>query len=273
VRLDLHVHSTASDGSWSPEAVVRGAAAGGLDVIALTDHDTVAGHAAAATTGREVDVQVVPGIEVSSTYGEGRDVHILGYFVDLESPILQAYATRASGRREERMREMLALLSEQGIEVAFSAVEAAAGPDRGVIGRPHLARALVEAGHASSIPDAFAKLIGDDCPAFVPTHLLSPVEAVQLILASEGVPIWAHPPGDLVDPLLPELLRAGLRGLEVYRPRHGRAEVLRYENICRSSSLLMSGGSDWHSPEGGSALGDFFVTGDEVAGLLSIGGI
>jgi len=272
LRLDLHVHSTASDGSWSPEAVVRGAASGGLDVIALTDHDTIAGYAPASVTGREVDVQVIPGIEVSSTHA-GRDVHILGYFVDPGSARLLDYTDRASGRREERMREMLVRLAEQGIDISFPAVEEAAGPDRVVIGRPHLARALIAAGHASSIPDAFNRLIGDNCPAFVPTHLLAPTEAVELVAAAGGVSIWAHPPGDLVDPLLPSLVKAGLRGLEVYRPRHSRSEVLRYEGICRTSGLLMSGGSDWHHPDGGSALGDFFVSNDEVGKLLAVGGI
>ena len=272
MRLDLHVHSTASDGAWSPEAVVRGAAEGGLDVLALTDHDTIAGYSAAADVGREVDVQVVAGIEVSSTF-DGRDVHILGYFVDPASPALLGYSDRASRRREERMREIIDRLGEQGIDVAFEAVEAAAGPDRVVIGRPHLAKALVEAGYASSVPDAFDRLIGDDCPAFVPTHLLVPTEAVELVTEAGGVPIWAHPPRDLVDPLLPQLLESGLRGLEVYRPRHRRSEVLRYEQICRSSGLLMSGGSDWHSPDNGSTLGDFFVTGDEVEGLLTLGGM
>lgn len=272
MRLDLHVHSTASDGSWSPEAVVRGAATGGLDVIALTDHDTIAGYAAAAAVGAEVDVQVLPGIEISSTH-EGRDVHVLGYYVDVTSQELLAYTRRAGSRREERMREILVKLAEQGIVVPFEAVEAAAGPERVVIGRPHLARALVSAGHVTSVPDAFDRLIGDHSPAFVPTHILGPTEAVELVLAAGGVPIWAHPPGDMVDALLPVLLGAGLRGLEVYRPRHGRADVLRYEGICRSAGLLMSGGSDWHSPDAGSALGDFYVSSDEVEPLLAVGGL
>lgn len=251
---------------------MRGAAEGGVDVIALTDHDTVAGYAAAAEVGRQVGVEVVPAIEVSSTHGR-RDVHILGYFVEPDSQALLDYTGRASGRREERMRAMLERLGAQGISLAFGAVEEAAGPDRVVIGRPHLARALVDAGYATSVHDAFGRLIGDDHPAFVPMQLLTPVGAVELVASAGGVPIWAHPPADLVDPLLPELRRAGLRGLEVYRPRHGRSDVLRYEGICRSSGFLMSGGSDWHSPEGGTALGDFFVTGDEVADLLEIGGI
>jgi hypothetical protein len=272
VRLDLHVHSTASDGAWPPEAVVRGAAAGGLDVIALTDHDTTTGFAAAEAVGRTLDVQVIPALEVSSSHG-GRDVHVLGYFVDPDGHELQGYAARARGRREERMREMVERLRAERVDVAYADVERAAGPGPVVIGRPHLARALVAGGFASSVQDAFNRLIGDERPAFVPTALLDPVGAVQVVLGAGGVPIWAHPPGDLVEGLLPTLVDAGLRGLEVYRPKHVRADVLRYESICRSRGLLMSGGSDWHSPDGGTSLGTFFVSADEVEGLLAAGGM
>ena len=272
MHLDLHIHSTASDGLWSPEAVVRGASKGGLDVIALTDHDNMAGFAAAAAVGREVDVEVVPALEVSSTQ-QGRDVHVLGYFVDPDARSVAEHATRAGRRRHERMHQMLERLRTRGIVVPFSAVEEAAGPARDVVGRPHLARALVAAGYASSVPDAFDRLIGDQHEAFVATALLEPAGAVELILAAGGVPVWAHPPGDLLDGLLPSLVRAGLRGLEVYRPRNHRADIARYQGICRTSGLVMSGGSDWHSPEGGAALGDFHVTADDVAPLLTAGGM
>ena len=272
MRLDLHMHTTASDGSWSPAAVVKGAVAGGLDVIASPDHDTTAAVVPAQTAAADLRLQVIPGIEVSSTH-EGRDVHVLGYFVDLDAAPLMAHGVRAGLRREDRMKEMVERLRVRGIDVTYEAVERAAGPDRVVIGRPHLARVLVEAGHATSSWDAFDRLIGDESEAFVPTHLLDPVGAVELILASDGIPIWAHPPGDMVDGLLPTLKEAGLRGLEVYRPRHKRSQVLRYESICSSAGLLMSGGSDWHNPDHGSALGDFHVSGDEVEGLLQAGGM
>ncbi len=272
MKLDLHLHTTASDGAWSPEAVVAGAAAGGLDVISITDHDTTAAVAPAQEAARDLSLQVIPGVELSSTH-EGRDVHILGYFVDLGADRLVAHGRRAEARREERMREMIARLSEQDIDVSFQAVERAAGEDRVVIGRPHLAAALIEAGHASSVPDAFARLIGDEHPAFVPTALLEPAGAVEIVLDAGGIPIWAHPPGDLIDPLLPGLKQAGLRGLEVYRPRHRRSEVLRLESICRSAGLLMTGGSDWHTPDGGSALGDFWIEAGEVERFLEAGGM
>ena len=171
------------------------------------------------------------------------------------------------------MLEMIARLAKQGIEVDYAAVEEAAGPDRVVIGRPHLAKALMAGGLALSVEDAFDRLIGDAHPAFVPTHLLTPVEAVEVILGGGGVPIWAHPPADLLDGLLPPLLDAGLRGLEVHRPKGHRTEPTRNERICRERGLLVSGGSDWHSPAGGTSLGDFYVTADEVEGLLAAGGM
>lgn len=270
MRLDLHIHSTASDGFWSPEAVVRGASKGALDVIALTDHDNIGGFASADAVGRELNVHVIPALEVSSTH-QSRDVHVLGFFVDPDARALAEHATRAGRRRHERMHQMLERLRARGIDVPFAAVEEAAGPARNVVGRPHLARALVAAGHASSVPDAFDRLIGDQHDAFVPTAMLEPAGAVDVILAAGGVPVWAHPPGDLLDNLLPGLVRAGMRGLEVYRPRNHRTDIARYEGICRTSGLVRSGGSDWHTPEGGAALGDFHVTADEVEGLLAAG--
>ena len=270
MRVDLHIHSSASDGAWSPEAVVRGAAAGQLDVIALADHDTVAGFAAADRVGEEIGVRVVPALEVSSTYRHV-DIHVLGYFVDPGAASLAAHTERAGRRRQQRMAEMIERLRTQGVHVTYAAVEEAAGPARDVIGRPHLARALVAAGYATSVPDAFDRLIGDGHSAFVPTALLDPIGAVEVVKGAGGIPVWAHPPAALLDELLPQLTRAGLRGLEVWRPKGRRESGERLEGVCRTSGLLASGGSDWHSPDGGSALGDFAVTAERVGALLEAG--
>lgn len=272
MRLDLHVHTTASDGAWDPEAVVRAAAAGHLDVLAIADHDTTAAFTSAEPLGRALHVQVIPAIEISSTH-RGRDIHVLGYWVDREAPALRRHEEHARGRRTERMREMLARLEEIGAPVAWDAVARAAG-ERGVaLGRPHLARALVEAGHVATVPEAFDTLIGDGGPAFVPTHLLTPGEAVELVREAGGLPVWAHPPGDLLDELLPALRARGLRGLEVYRPRSRRDQVLHLEQLCRRTGLFATGGSDWHGPEGGAELGSFHVSSDEVAAFLDAGGM
>jgi len=272
MRLDLHMHTTASDGAWSPEAVALAAARGGLDVVAVTDHDTTDAFAQASQTGSASRLQVIPAIEVSSTW-EGRDIHVLGYFVDPAEAGLRAHERTARNRRDERMHEMLERLDALGKPVTFEEVERAAGPDRVVLGRPHLAQALVACGHVSSVAEAFDTLIADGGPAFVPTHMLTPMDAIGIILGAGGLPVWAHPPGDLVDSLLPPMIAAGLRGIEVYRPRNRKDQVLRLEQVCRTTGLFPTGGSDWHNPDGGAVLGDFFVTGEEVARFLDAGGL
>ena len=271
MRLDLHIHTTASDGAWSPAAVAHHAV-GRLDVIALTDHDTVAGIGRARRAAAGLPLHVIPAIELSSTFN-GRDVHVLGYFVDPAAPALLDHEARAMGARERRMEEMIGRLREQGIQVDMDAVLHAAGPERGSIGRPHLARVLVEEGHARNVPDAFDRWIGDAHPAFVPTALLDPAGAVAVVRAAGGIAVWAHPPADLIDGLLPGLVRSGLRGLEVYRPRVDPGRAARLERTVRTAGLVVTGGSDWHTPEAGSELGDFHVTGEELAPFLEEGGM
>ena len=272
MRLDLHIHSTASDGALPPTEVLALCQASRLDVIALADHDTMAGVRRLNQVGIKGAIQVIPGIEVSSTL-EQRELHFLGFFVDPESEIIRRHEGRAVRLREKRMRGMIQRLEDQGIEVSMAAVNDAAGPDRTALSRPHLARALAKAGHVTSVPEAFDRYIGDRHPAFLPTDLLSPDEAIQLILDAGGIPVWAHPPEDRVESLLPRLVRAGLRGLEVYRPRHSARYTLRLEGLCKSWKLLTSGGSDWHGPDRGSNLGDFFVTAEEISALLEEGGM
>jgi len=272
MRLDLHLHTTASDGAWSPTRVVEGAARGGLHVIAIADHDTTAGVAEAQEAGRRERVQVIPALEVSSTWRD-REIHVLGYFVDPDHPDLVAHRGRAEELRRRRMKEMVDRLADDGVEVPFAEVEEAAGPDAGALARPHLAKVLVAHGHVGSVPAAFHKLIGDDHPAFVPTRLMSPVEAVAMIHRAGGLASWAHPPRDLLDELLPELVDGELDALEIYRASNKRNAVVRLEGLARSHGLLRTGGSDWHTPDSGWELGDFHVTADEVEHFLDRGGL
>ena len=243
-----------------------------MDVIALADHDTMAGVRRLSRLGIQGAIQVVPALEVSSTL-EQRELHFLGYFVDPYADVIHHHEERAVRLREKRMRGMIQRLEDQGVEVSIEAVAAAAGPDGTALSRPHLARALVGAGHVSTVHEAFDRFIGDRHPAFLPTSLLSPEEAIQLVLDAGGIPVWAHPPEDRVETLLPRLVQAGLRGLEVYRPRHPARYTLRLEGLCRAWKLLMSGGSDWHGPDRGFDVGDFFVSAEEVAALLEEGGM
>lgn len=272
MRLDLHIHSTASDGDLSPRTVLEAAESARLDVISLADHDTTAGVRRLLDGGVDGSIQVVPALEVSSTL-DRRELHFLGYFVDPYSPVIRGHEERAVRLREKRMLGMIERLEEAGVSVEFEAVLDAAGPERTALSRPHLARALVGAGHVSTVPEAFDRYIGDEHPAFLPTSLLSPEEAIQLILDAGGIPVWAHPPEDRVESLLPRMVQAGLQGLEVYRPRHDPRYTLRLEGFCRAWKLLLSGGSDWHGPDRGVELGDFYVTAEEIAALLERGGM
>lgn len=265
MRIDLHVHSSASDGALPPEAVVRAARDGGLDLIALADHDTTAGVPRAMDAAE--GLVVVSAIEVSSTYQDS-DLHILGYFVDPQAPALHRYARVAAELREERIRGMLDLLARQGLHVPLDAVRHAAGD--AALARPHLARAMVDADAVRSINDAFDQFIGDGGPAFLPTHLPPPAEAIGLIHETGGLAVWAHPPAGLLETRTGEFARLGLDGIECRRPRLTRGEIQRALHIAREHDLLCTGGSDWHGPWSGE-LGAFYLERDDVRAFLERG--
>lgn len=267
MRLDLHLHTTASDGAWEPAEVVHGARSGGLHAIAITDHDTVSGVAEAQAAGVEAEVTVISGCELSSTL-DGRELHILGYGVALDDRDLLARGERARARRRERMAEMVERLRWQGVDVDLGSVERVAG-DGGMIGRPHLAEALVEADEVGSVDEAFDRLIGNYHEAYVSTDLGSPQEAIEVIRGAGGVPVWAHPPSDLVERLTPKLAEAGLRGLEAYRGNHTAARIRRYRDLAKAHGLVVSGGSDWHNPKRNEKLGRFWSTWGQLKELLA----
>jgi 3',5'-nucleoside bisphosphate phosphatase len=270
LRIDLHIHSTASDGSLSPAAVVAAARAGGLHVIAIADHDTIGG-VADAQLAAHGELHVIPALELS-TYDTGAEYHILGYFVDPSNPRLVEHGARASGAREIRMRGMIERLANIGIRLEFEHVLAAAGTKPESIGRPHLARALVERGHVTTVSEAFDRFIGDQGPAFVPTALITPFEAIDIIHEAGGVAVWAHPRQETLLAALPALVTHGLDGLECYRPRLNHADTERISAAAARAGLFVTGGSDWHGVWQG-RLGDFSVERDDVARFLDIGGI
>jgi 3',5'-nucleoside bisphosphate phosphatase len=270
LRIDLHVHSTASDGSLSPAAVVNAARQGRLHVIALADHDTIGGVLEAQKAGAG-SVHVIPALELSTHHDSG-ELHMLGYFVDPFNDSLVRFSERASTRRQERMRDMIQLLEGVGVRVAYDDVLAAAGPRTDSIGRPHLARAMVQRGYVTTVADAFDRFIGDDGPAFVPTRLINPAEAIELIHGGGGVAVWAHPRPDLLEPELPRLVGWGLDGVECYRPRVSNSESERIARAAAKHNLFVTGGSDWHGEWHG-PLGDWAVERDDVAAFLEVGGI
>jgi predicted metal-dependent phosphoesterase TrpH len=270
VRIDLHLHSTASDGSLSPSALVCAARAGGLHIIALTDHDTAAGFDEGNDAGIG-SIHVIPGIEVSTTHECG-DVHVLGYFIDPKHARIVAYMRDAEERRRERMRTMLGRLDEMGVNVPWEEVLAAAGPAARVIGRPHLARALIVRGYAQSHAEAFDRFIGDHGPAYMPVDLATPRQAIELIHEAGGIAVWAHPRFEAFQRELGRFVEWGLDGVECYRPRCDPTESLQLESETRRLGLLTTGGSDWHGSWHGK-LGAFSVTEDEVGAFLERGGI
>ncbi len=279
MRIDLHVHSSASDGSLAPDALVRAASAGNLDIIALTDHDTAAGVTQARIAAKQLAAVsragtapiVIPGIEVSSTHA-GAELHFLGYFIDHNDPVLRDFANAATERRRQRMVGMLGRLAEIGIEIGYDDVVEAAGSEAVTLGRPHLARALVDRGYVQTVTEAFDRYLADGGAAFLPTELLTPREAIDLIHAAGGISVWAHPPWEVLEIELDNFVDWGLQGLECYRPRNTGIATRRLLEAAEAYDLLTTGGSDWHGEWHG-PLGSFSLGRAQAEAFLIEGGL
>jgi predicted metal-dependent phosphoesterase TrpH len=266
-RIDFHLHSTASDGTVSPAALVRAAAVGGLGALSLTDHDTVMGVPEAQAEAARCGIHLIPGIEVSAV-GPATQVHILGLGIDPTDLALLDFSDRAGRGREIRMEAMVERIRDLGFPITMDAVEAEAGPDRESLARPHLARAMVRAGVVGSVWEAFDRYLADDREAYVAISLVEAADAIQLIQNSGGVAIWAHPTDEQLEAELDVLVELGLEGIEVYRPRILQQRIRRLEEVAAHRRLLQSGGSDWHGPEGGESVGSFFVDRVRIEPLL-----
>lgn len=244
-RVDLHLHTTASDGLLSPAEVVMRAAKLGLAVIAITDHDTIAGVGAAMAAAEAVGgIEVIPGVEINTDVPHG-EVHILGYFIDREDAELARRLEHLRASRVARARGMVAKLAALGIAISFERVsELAAG---GTIGRPHVAQAIVEAGYVSSPTEAFAHYIGRDGPAYVEREKILPEDAVGLVARASGLPVLAHP-SDIanLEDLLPRLVESGLVGLEAYYSGYSADTTDYLLGLARKHDLIATGGSDYH---------------------------
>ena len=259
VRIDLHVHSNASDGTDAPAEVARRAAAAGLDVLALTDHDTQAG-IAEARAALPPGLALVPGMELSCQLelapagGESpgrpatRSVHLLAFLFDPQDPALRAETAQVRDDRTYRAKAMVGKMRELGADVTWEQVSAIA--DGAVVGRPHLARALAAAGAVAAPADAFtADWIADGGRAFVDRYAPGVARGVELVLAAGGVPVLAHPrsPGyEVPDEVIAELAGVGLAGIEVFHPDHDESQRMRLTELARSLNLIMTGGSDDH---------------------------
>jgi predicted metal-dependent phosphoesterase TrpH len=249
IEIDLHIHTTASDGTMSPAEVVRYAKAKGLRTIAITDHDTVEGITEGLQEGRKLGLEVIPGVEVSVDFAKGT-MHLLGYYIDHTSAELLEKLAIVQQARVERNLKMIEKLRGLGIDIDLSEIREA--PEDGQIGRPHFAYTLVQKGHAQNIQDAFERYLRKGGPAYVEKFKFSPQEAMSTIHKAGGVAVLAHPftmnqlqQKDLEDALV-KLKAQGLDGIEAYYPEHSEGQTKVYRTLAKKHGLLLTGGSDFH---------------------------
>lgn len=244
--IDLHTHTTASDGRCAPAELVDRAARAGVTVLSVTDHDTTAGTAAAAAACTASGIDFVPGIEITSVV-DGADVHILGYFIDPDSAPLAAFLAEQRARRVDRIRQMVDRLASLGIVLDADAILRPSRDDQSkAAGRPWLARALVDAGVVATTSDAFDKYLKRGKPAFVPRIGPLPSEVFAQIHAANGIASYAHPGLIGRDDLIPGFAVAGLDALEAHHSKHSPDDVIRYLSLAQHHNLAVSGGSDYH---------------------------
>jgi predicted metal-dependent phosphoesterase TrpH len=266
--IDLHTHSTASDGIYSPTELLHKAKDVGLRVLALTDHDTTDGLEEAMQTARALDIDIIPGIEINTDVGGG-EVHVLGYFLEFQRPEFQAVLKVLRDARERRGQRMVELLNEHGVHISWERVREIA---QGSVGRPHVAEALLEAGYVQTTGEAFDTYIGRDCYAFVARYKLTPKDAVLLIASANGLPVIAHPielPGlDELRNWLPDLCEAGMVGLETYYGPYTPENERELLALAHEYKLIPTGGTDFHGPGiHPTPLGGRYVPFEAVEGL------
>lgn len=271
MAVDLHIHTTVSDGADTPEEIVQKALAIGLEAIAISDHDSMSGVCPARAAARGTGLEVLPGVEMNSYY-ESKEIHLLGYLID---PLNEQFAVKLQQLQLDRLQraaKIIDKLAALDLRIDLERVLEIAGG--GSVGRPHIAEAMVEAGIVPNREAAFQKYIGSLGPAYVPRTRITPVEAVSLIKAAGGVPVLAHPGVSGCSEIIPELQAAGLMGLEVYHTNHKPLMVDYYLKIARDYHLIVTGGSDYHGAGHGSCnqLGRATVSYQAVEQLKSRAG-
>jgi len=240
---DLHIHTKFSDGTFTPERVVKEAGKEGLSCIAITDHDQVSGIEPAQNCAVDFAIEVVPGVELSAEI-DNCEIHILGYFIDWRQDWFRDRLRQICDARKRRALAIIERLKTQGINLEPAQVFGLAGT--GAVGRLHIARILKREGLVQSIQEAFNKYIGNGQPSYVKKFKLTVAEAIDMIRKLKGLAVLAHPHTINDSGLIPELVRLGLRGIEVYYPGYAPATTKHYENLAREYGLLLSGGSDCH---------------------------
>jgi len=242
---DLHIHTLASDGWFTPEEAVAQAGRAGLTAISIADHDSTNGIEAALWAGKKYGVEVIPGVELSSEF-EGRELHILGYFVDWRDKRFNNKLLEFQEARTDRAKEMLDKLRSLNINISYNVVLVTAG---GVVGRPHIAQAMLERGYVKTMQEAFEKYLKFNRPAYVGKYSLPSADAIRMVRKVGGIPALAHPVFVGNDEILPELIDQGLQAIEAYHSKHDRATAEHYQELAKKYDLLITGGSDAHGRE------------------------
>ena len=264
MKSDFHIHTYFSDGVFSPEKIVDTAIDVGLQVIALTDHDNILSYQVAQDyinhTGKKLEV--IQGVEINTLYNN-YEVHILGYMMDTNNKDFQELLKIQQKARIEQVNQIIDLLAKkEGIKIKFEDIKKQVA-EGGSIGRPHIAKAITNAGGTTSVIEAYAKYIHDDSPVYVPRKTVSPQDAVEIIYEAGGVPVIAHPHDlDIAESLIKELMTHGLRGIEAYHRKHSPACVEYFSSMAENLGLIVTGGSDFHAPNimnGQIILGKNFV--------------
>lgn len=255
----MHVHTTASDGVYTPEEAMLFAKELGLAAIGITDHDTTESLDPARKASMSSGIELIEGIEISTQY-EGEDTHILGYCLRFDAPEFIAFLEEMKAKRQERMRNMVIKLKDHGIKIDLDLLKSITKD--ATPGRPHLARTLVQMGHARTPKEAFHLYLLPGRPGYYPRAKVSPEAAIKLILSVGGVPVLAHPGlsgGINVEWMVKEFIACGLKGIEIYHPAHSKPMANHYENMCNRYGLLPTGGSDAHGYEHGGDIGSVRV--------------
>jgi len=250
--VDLHLHTTASDGVLSPSEIVRYAREQGLQAVAITDHDTIDGNAEALDEGAKLGLEVISGVEISAQFDLG-SMHILGFFIDIGNTDLKERLSLLQETRAQRNPKMVEKLRKLGVDLTYDEILHASGG--GQVGRPHFAQVLLRKGYVTTVQEAFDRYLGKGAPAYVNKFRFDPEEAMELIREAGGIPVLAHPftlhipsPHQL-DALLGELAPLGLMGIEVFYPEHTKDQISLYKDLAQKHELLVTGGSDYHGIE------------------------
>jgi hypothetical protein len=268
MKADLHIHSTYSDGVCSPEEIVRMASKQKIKCISITDHDCVDGIDEAIEAGKKYNVIVLPGVEFSCYLeSDSREVHILGYLHDYKNRQLTSFLKRFTAARRERARKIIEKLSELGMEIDIDHVMQVSG--EGTVGRPHVAKVIVEKGYAHSVNSAFYKYLVEGAPAYIKKTPFTIEAAITLAHKASGFAVWAHPNLQILKKHVKEYARLGLDGLEAFHPKLPPKQSRRARKLAKEYNLFITGGSDWHREEMNGAFGVFPVEKDKIRDFLN----